>query len=191
MVGDICDVDWLSEQLLPTVNDADVATAAVPDDVDDSSDSSATDCEGRVQEPVVNPSSDHCPSAGDMSGLSDDCCPNCPYDRRRRVVVLDCRSPTDYLASHIVGAVHLAVPQLMLRRLKSGHLPASSVIGCLQVSRTIFQAVNALYLRGTDTGLLLLNEETPLNDGCLVMYTGVLFIYDFVICVCIPTVTSL
>jgi len=49
------------------------------------------------------------------------------------VLLLDCRSPADYQAEHIAGAVHLAVPTLMLRRLATGSLPVSSVVSCLQV----------------------------------------------------------
>jgi len=49
------------------------------------------------------------------------------------VLLLDCRPPADYQAEHIAGAVHLAVPTLMLRRLATGSLPVSSVVSCLQV----------------------------------------------------------
>ena len=50
------------------------------------------------------------------------------------VLLLDCRPPADYQAEHIAGAVHLAVPTLMLRRLATGSLPVSSVVSCLQVT---------------------------------------------------------
>jgi len=49
------------------------------------------------------------------------------------VLLLDCRPPADYQTEHIAGAVHLAVPTLMLRRLATGSLPVSSVVSCLQV----------------------------------------------------------
>jgi len=52
------------------------------------------------------------------------------------VLLLDCRPPADYQAAHIAGAVHLAVPTLMLRRLATGSLPVSSVVSCLQVYDT-------------------------------------------------------
>jgi len=54
-------------------------------------------------------------------------------DHPAAVLLLDCRPPADYQAEHIAGAVHLAVPTLMLRRLATGSLPVSSVVSCLQV----------------------------------------------------------
>jgi len=56
------------------------------------------------------------------------------------VLLLDCRPPADYQAEHIAGAVHLAVPTLMLRRLATGNLPVSSVVSCLQVY-TVTQSI--------------------------------------------------
>lgn len=49
---------------------------------------------------------------------------------RDGVLVLDCRPLNAYRAGHIVGAIHLAVPTLMLRRLKKGNLPVASIINC-------------------------------------------------------------
>lgn len=46
------------------------------------------------------------------------------------VLVLDCRSPEDFDASHIAGAIHVTIPTLMMRRLKKGNLAIASVIGC-------------------------------------------------------------
>ena len=57
-------------------------------------------------------------------------------DRTADVLLLDCRPPAEYQAEHIAGAVHLAVPTLMLRRLATGSLPVSSVVSCLQVTVT-------------------------------------------------------
>ena len=44
------------------------------------------------------------------------------------VLLLDCRAPNDYNASHVVGAIHVAIPPLLLRRLKKGNLAVSAVI---------------------------------------------------------------
>jgi dual specificity MAP kinase phosphatase len=46
------------------------------------------------------------------------------------ILVLDCRAPTDYQSLHVQGAIHVAIPTLMLRRLKKGNLSVSSVISC-------------------------------------------------------------
>jgi len=89
MVGDVCDVEWLSERLM---------VASRQSSVDSSS------------------------SSPDIATTA------------AAVLLLDCRPPADYQAEHIAGAVHLAVPTLMLRRLATGNLPVSSVVSCLQVS---------------------------------------------------------
>ena len=44
------------------------------------------------------------------------------------LLILDCRGPNDFNISHIIGAVHVAIPTLMFRRLKNGTLPVASVI---------------------------------------------------------------
>ena len=49
-------------------------------------------------------------------------------DTGTQLLLMDCRAPNDYNASHIVGAIHVAIPSLMLRRLKKGKLTVSSVI---------------------------------------------------------------
>ena len=46
------------------------------------------------------------------------------------ILVMDCRSPNDFNSSHISGAIHVALPTIMLRRLKNGTLPVASVIKC-------------------------------------------------------------
>ncbi len=49
-------------------------------------------------------------------------------DNGKELLILDCRSPNDYNTSHIQGAIHVAIPTLMLRRLKKGNLSVHSVI---------------------------------------------------------------
>ena len=44
------------------------------------------------------------------------------------LLLLDCRSAMDYNTSHISGAIHVAIPSLMLKRLKKGNISVSSVI---------------------------------------------------------------
>jgi len=73
------------------------------------------------------------------------------------VLLLDCRPPADYQAEHITGAVHLAVPTLMLRRLATGSLPVSSVVSCLQVSTST--AMYALSVSGLFVGRLHVSPE--------------------------------
>ncbi|KAJ7994452.1 hypothetical protein DPEC_G00249410 [Dallia pectoralis] len=46
----------------------------------------------------------------------------------RSLLLLDCRSHELYESSHIESAINLAIPGLMLRRLKKGNLPIRSII---------------------------------------------------------------
>lgn len=55
-----------------------------------------------------------------------------------RLLFLDCRTQSDYNASHITGAIHVAIPTLMLKRLKKGHISVSSVISGNE-SRDMFE----------------------------------------------------
>jgi len=70
------------------------------------------------------------------SGMTDSCSVASTELPPAAVLLLDCRPPADYQVAHIAGAVHLAVPTLMLRRLATGSLPVSSVVSCLQVHDT-------------------------------------------------------
>ena len=51
----------------------------------------------------------------------------------RQLLVLDCRSVTDYAESHIRGSVALAIPSIMLRRLAAGKVELLSTIKCLEL----------------------------------------------------------
>lgn len=44
------------------------------------------------------------------------------------VLVLDCRSQSDYQDGHIDGAMHVNLPPLLLRRLKKGSLAVSTAV---------------------------------------------------------------
>lgn len=46
----------------------------------------------------------------------------------RSLLLLDCRSHELFESSHIETAINLAIPGLMLRRLKKGNLPIRSII---------------------------------------------------------------
>lgn len=46
------------------------------------------------------------------------------------VLVLDCRSQTDYQESHIMGALNVNLPPLLLRRLKKGSLKVANAFQC-------------------------------------------------------------
>ena len=53
-------------------------------------------------------------------------------DNGKELLILDCRSPNEYNTSHIQGAIHVAIPTLMLRRLRKGNLSVCSVINCAE-----------------------------------------------------------
>jgi dual specificity MAP kinase phosphatase len=53
-------------------------------------------------------------------------------DNGCELVILDCRSPDDYNASHIQGGIHVAIPTLMMRRRQKGNLSVCSVINSLE-----------------------------------------------------------
>ena len=50
-------------------------------------------------------------------------------DGGNQLLLLDCRPQGEYQEGHIEGAIHVALPTLMLRRLRKGNLSISSVIG--------------------------------------------------------------
>ena len=82
--------------------------------------------------------------ASGMTSVSDD------QSNDVSMLLLDCRPPADYQAEHIAGAVHLAVPTLMLRRLATGSLPVSSVVSCLQVRTVYFMT----YINASISGIV-------------------------------------
>ncbi len=74
-------------------------------------------------------------------------------DQSNSVLVMDCRSPNDFNSSHILGAIHVALPTIMLRRLKNGTLPVASVIKCNEGK----ERFNSLYKTGT---LVLYDQDS-------------------------------
>ena len=94
------------------------------------------------------------------------------------ILVVDCRSPNDFNSSHISGAIHVALPTIMLRRLKNGTLPVASVIKCNEGK----EKFNSQYKTGTlvlydqDSSSISANSTTVIGlllkklkeDGCRV-----------------------
>lgn len=48
--------------------------------------------------------------------------------RRERLLLMDCRARELYDSSHVEAAINVAIPSLMLRRLKKGNLPIKSLL---------------------------------------------------------------
>ncbi len=48
--------------------------------------------------------------------------------RRDSLLVMDCRAQELYESSHVETAINVAIPSLMLRRLKKGNLPIKSLL---------------------------------------------------------------
>lgn len=64
--------------------------------------------------------------------LGDYCCPDGLRDElsknAKNLLIVDCRSQSEYSRSHVRGAINITLPSLMLKRLKRGNLNISSVI---------------------------------------------------------------
>lgn len=68
-----------------------------------------------------------------MSGdLGDYLCPDRLRDELKKsdksLLLIDCRSQSEYSRAHVRGAINITLPSLMLKRLKRGNLNISSVI---------------------------------------------------------------
>ncbi|GFR88912.1 dual specificity protein phosphatase [Elysia marginata] len=68
-----------------------------------------------------------------MSGdLGDYLCPDRLRDEMSKtdksLLLIDCRSQSEYTRAHVRGAINISLPSLMLKRLKRGNLNISSVI---------------------------------------------------------------
>ncbi|XP_005099471.1 dual specificity protein phosphatase 6 [Aplysia californica] len=64
--------------------------------------------------------------------LGDYCCPDQLRDELSKnpksLLLIDCRSQSEYSRSHVRGAINIILPSLMLKRLKRGNLNIASVI---------------------------------------------------------------
>lgn len=83
-------------------------------------------------------------------------------------VVLDCREEASYLVSHIRGAVHVALPTLLVRRLAAG----KASIG--QVAKHLGAEVRTGVLLydhdGVPTPVVVALANRMLQEGCPVQY---------------------
>ena len=77
---------------------------------------------------------------------------------KNSILVMDCRSPNDFNTSHLSGAIHVALPTIMLRRLKNGTLPVASVIKCNEGK----EKFNSLYKTGT---LVLYDQDSSSSSS--------------------------
>ena len=87
-------------------------------------------------------------------------------DKNIELLILDCRSPSDYQTSHVDGAIHVHLPTLMLRRLKKGNLPVAKVIECTEGKEKFNSKVK------TDTVILYddgAEEESPGGENSSVV----------------------
>ena len=67
-----------------------------------------------------------------LGDLGDYLCPDRLRDEMsksdRSLLLIDCRSQSEYSRAHVRGAINITLPSLMLKRLKRGNLNISSVI---------------------------------------------------------------
>lgn len=106
------------------------------------------------------------------------------------LLLLDCRSHELFESSHIESAINLAIPGLMLRRLKKGNLPIRSIIPntedkerfvrrCKTDTALLYDeaATAAADWQGSVLGLLMHKLR---DDGCKAYYlegTGTVGLY--------------
>uniref|UniRef100_A0A671KG98 Dual specificity protein phosphatase n=1 Tax=Sinocyclocheilus anshuiensis TaxID=1608454 RepID=A0A671KG98_9TELE len=94
------------------------------------------------------------------------------------LLLLDCRSHELYESSHIESAINLAIPGLMLRRLKKGNLPIRSIIPntedkerfvrrCKTDTVLLYDEAAAADWQGSVLGLLMHKLR---DDGCKAYY---------------------
>lgn len=72
------------------------------------------------------------------------------------LLLLDCRSHELFESSHIESAINLAIPGLMLRRLKKGNLPIRSIIPNTEDKER--------FVRRCKTDTVLLYDEAAAED---------------------------
>jgi len=59
------------------------------------------------------------------------------YQQDSNLLLIDCRTLSEYAKGHIEGAINLFVPPLMLRRLKKGNVPLKNFVNS-DVAKTKF-----------------------------------------------------
>lgn len=64
--------------------------------------------------------------------IGDYCCPDRLRDEisksAKNLLLIDCRSQSEFTRSHVRGGINISLPSLMLKRLKRGNLNISSLI---------------------------------------------------------------
>lgn len=98
------------------------------------------------------------------------------------LLLLDCRSHELFESSHIESAINLAIPGLMLRRLKKGNLPIRSIIPnnedkekfvkrCKTDTVVLYdEATSDWQENGAATSVLGLLLQKLRDDGCKAYY---------------------
>lgn len=108
------------------------------------------------------------------------------------LLLLDCRPHELYESSHIESAINLAIPGLMLRRLKKGNLPIRSIIPnnedkekfvkrCkTDVVLLYDEATSERHESGLGSSVMGLLLQKLRDDGCKAFYLeGKRFIYTY------------
>jgi len=60
----------------------------------------------------------------------------------KHLVLLDCRTSTQFLDSHIRHSVNLSIPAIMLRRLAAGKISLLSTIKCRDLKERLLESYN-------------------------------------------------
>lgn len=76
----------------------------------------------------------------------------------KTLLILDCRAQTDYVRSHIKGAINITLPGLMVRRLKKGNLK----IQCIIQNNEAKERFNKLW----KTHEIILYDQSSTDNNC-------------------------
>lgn len=60
----------------------------------------------------------------------------------KHLILLDCRSSSEFLDSHIRHSVNLSIPAIMLRRLAAGKISLLSTIKCRELKERLLESYN-------------------------------------------------
>jgi dual specificity MAP kinase phosphatase len=95
----------------------------------------------------------------------------------KHLIILDCRSSTEYAASHIIKSLNISIPSILLRRLAAGKIDLFSTIKCRDLKNRILDNYSdnifVLYHNTIDDSIInilyrkLMAELS--NNGCRVL----------------------
>lgn len=95
---------------------------------------------------------------------------------KSHLIILDCRSATEYSESHIIKSMNISVPSILLRRLAAGKIDLFSTIKCRDLKNRILDNFSdnifVLYHNSTDDSIISILYRklmAELNDGCRVV----------------------